>query len=309
VSTYYTTLEQESLLHINGPDSATFLQGQTSCDTRQLDASTALPGAYCTPQGRVVCDFLLCEAAENHCLLRMRRDIRQRACETFGKYIIFSKAELSATDDWHTLACWGSGAADALARVFGAAPAGRYGALRGDGFLLVQVDDEASQFECYLRDDGVATWSEQLADGAQLADENSWRALQLRNGVARIEAATIEEFVPQMLNYDLTGHINFSKGCYTGQEVVARLHYRGKSKRRMYLASSAAGPVAAGTPLYSPAAQQSVGNVVNSASGEDDTGLALLVATAEGHGAGLHLESADGPLFTPEELPYSLPSE
>ncbi len=309
MSTFYTTLEQESLLHITGPDSATFLQGQTSCDTRQLDASTALPGVYCTPQGRVVCDFLLCEAAQDHCLLRMRRDIRHHACETFAKYIIFSKAELSETDDWQLLACWGSGAADSLARVFGAAPAGRYGSLRGDDFLLVQVDSEACQFECYLRNGGAAAWSEKLADGALRANENSWRILQLRNGVGRIEAATIEEFIPQMLNYDLTGHINFNKGCYTGQEVVARLHYRGKSKRRMYLASSAAGPAPAGTALHSPAAQQSVGNVVNSASGEDGTGLALVVATAEGHSAGLHLESADGPLLTPEDLPYSLPTE
>ena len=300
MSTYYATLEQESLLHICGPDTATFLQGQTSCDTRQLNASTALPGIYCTPQGRVVCDFLLCEAAQDHCLLRMRQDIRHRACETFGKYIIFSKAELSEADDWQTLACWGPGAADTLTQIFGAAPQGRYGSLRGEGFLLVQVDDEARQFECYLRDDGAAARAEQLAAGAQLADANSWR---------RIEAATIEEFIPQMLNYDLTGHINFNKGCYTGQEVVARLHYRGKSKRRMYLVSSAAGPAPAGAPLYSPAAQQSVGNIVNSASCEDGSSLALAVTTADGLSAGLHLGSAEGPQLTPEELPYSLPEE
>ena len=68
---------------------------------------------------------------------------------------------------------------------------------------------------------------------AQRADENSWRILQLRNGVGRIEAATVEEFIPQMLNYDLTGHINFNKGCYTGQEVIVRIRDRGHVNRHL----------------------------------------------------------------------------
>jgi len=88
----YALLEQEALLHIVGPDTLKFLQGQTTCDTREVDSEHATPGAFCTPQGRVICDFLICELAPEHFSLRMRREIRDNSATAFGKYIIFSKS-------------------------------------------------------------------------------------------------------------------------------------------------------------------------------------------------------------------------
>ena len=78
----FTTLPGEGLLHISGPETLGFLQGQTTCDTRRLDASTAIPGAYCTPQGRVVCDFLLLQLGQEHVGLRMRSDILDASAAT-----------------------------------------------------------------------------------------------------------------------------------------------------------------------------------------------------------------------------------
>jgi len=307
---HYSLLQQEALLHIAGPDSLTFLQGQTTCDTRNLDPEHALPGVYCTPQGRVVCDFLLCQLAENHHALRMRRDIRASSSATFGKYIIFSKAELDdQRDDWQVLACWGPDAALVLREVFGAAPTARYGACSGDDYVLVQVDEGGQQFECYLDSKTNPQRLEQLTGLMRASDEPAWQALEVANGIGRIESSTVEEFIPQMLNYDLTGHISFNKGCYTGQEVVARLHYRGKSKRRMYLAElPGTEPVSAGTPLFSTGTEQSVGTVVNSASSDGQV-VGLVVATANGVEKGLHLGAEDGPLLRIEELPYSLQTD
>ena len=287
VSSHYTILDDEALLTIIGPDSLTFLQGQTTCDTRTVDASHAIPGAYCTPKGRVVCDFLLCEIAENHYALRLRRDILDSSAAVFGKYIVFSKAELQPENqDWKVFACWGDDVGTALHDALGA-PAvetvsgEQYTSSCGDGFVLVQVDGEGTQFECYINTANHPELVEQLASAMSPGDVNTWRSLQVEQGVARIEAATVEAFIPQMLNYDLTGHIDFTKGCYTGQEVVARMHYRGKSKRRLFRATMTENvELHAGTPLYHNESSQSAGTVVNSALGGDGLPIALVVAPA-----------------------------
>jgi len=308
LTSHYTPLEQEALLHIAGPDTLTFLQGQLTCDTRNIDAEHALPGAFCTPQGRVVCDFLLCQLANEHFALRLRRDIRPGSAATFGKYIVFSKAELDAErDDWQIIACWGEDVAAALESVFGTVPREHFGAKAGEGFVVVQTDREGWQFECYVKTPDRAQLLNELGDALQPSSEAAWQALQISSGIGRVQAPTSGEFIPQMLNYDLTGHVSFNKGCYTGQEVVARMHYRGKPKRRMYLAELPdAGNAPAGTALYSSAGQQSVGNIVNSASVDSGPAIALVVATADGVQNGLHLEAPDGPPLRVRELPYSL---
>lgn len=306
----YTLLDNEALLHIVGPDSLTFLQGQTTCDTREVDPAHGVPGAYCTPQGRVVCDFFLSQLAQDHYALRMRRDIRERSAATFGKYIIFSKAELQAErDDWRVLACWGKEAAAVLQQVFGESPMEQFGACTSKDYVVVQLDEAGQQFECYLHTDSATQWLQRMDTTMQSSSEQEWQALQILNGIGRIEAATVEEFIPQMLNYDLTGHVNFNKGCYTGQEVVARMHYRGKPKRRMYLAElPSQRPAAAGTTVFSGGNTQGVGNIVNSVTADGRT-AALVVATVDGVVNGLHLAAADGPTLITGELPYALQPE
>ena len=321
MSSHYATLTDEALLHITGPQALTFLQGQTTCDTRRLDESHALPGAYCTPQGRVVCDFLLCQLAPGHYALRMRREIRGDAAAVFGKYILFSRAELDAEEDgWRVTACWGEGAATQLQSIFGGAPRERYGTHCGEGFVLVQLDAEGHQFECYLDHTHSPGWLKQLEAALQAGDPSTWQAMQIGRGIARIEAATVEAFVPQMLNYDLTGHVSFKKGCYTGQEVIARLHYRGQAKRRLYLARMESSPASeapragtpqagipqAGMPLFNAGEERPVGTVVNSATTTQGGIVALVVATAAGVETGLRLGTPDGPALETGELPYPL---
>ena len=299
-------LPGEALLLVEGPDAATFLQGQTTCDLRKLHAGQGLVGAYCTPQGRVVCDFLLTQLAPERLALRMRRSILASAAASFGKYIIFSKAELDATGEaWSLFGCWGERAGEVLSALFPEIPRGQYASSVGEHHALVQLDADGHCFECYLHDD-AGSLAQALVDAAAAATEDAWRARQIGTAIARIESDTVEEFIPQMLNYDVTGHISFDKGCYTGQEVIARLHYRGKSKRRLYRVSldgDSAPP--AGTPLFA-AGEQSVGAIVESAGPTDGRVQALAVATATGVQEGLHLAAAGGPPVTVESLPYAL---
>ena len=306
MSNYYTLLQHDALLHLTGPDALKFLQGQVTCDTRSIDQAHALSGAYCTPQGRVVCDFLLCELAPEHLALRMRRDLREHSAATFGKYIIFSKAELHPQrDDWILYGCWGEQVATDLQTIFGEVPAQQYASCAGAGFVLVQTDSQGRQFECYLDSKQREDLQEQLATAFQDGSETAWQALQIAAGIGRIESATTEEFVPQMLNYDHTGHISFNKGCYTGQEVVARLHYRGKPKRRMYGASLPEAATA-GTPLYCADSSQSVGNVVNSVEVDAGEATALVVVVVSRVDDELRVGSPDGMPLELTTLPYSI---
>ena len=303
----FARLEQEALLHITGPDTLKFLQGQTTCDTRKVDPQHALPGAYCTPKGRVVCDFLLCQLGPDHFALRMRREVRAAGSRAFGKYIVFSRAMLEDNrEDWIVVGVWGEGAASALGDVFGPPPAARFGAKAGDGFVLVRTGEASELFECYLHDASAGDYLARMDDLMRPGAEADWRAGEIASGMARVEAATVEQHVPQTLNYDLAGHISFNKGCYTGQEVVARLHYRGKPKHRSYLAQFPAGThCAAGAPVFDVGSGDRAGSIINVAETASGT-FVLVEATAEGLNDSLRLEAADGVPMTLGELPYAL---
>ena len=305
----FSTLPGEALLLITGPDTLTFLQGQTTCDTRELENSGSLPGVYCTPQGRVVCDFLLAPLGEETFALRMRRDIRASSSAVLGKYIVFSKADIEDdNDDWQVAGLWGEDAGAVIESIFGSRPNGQGQLLSGPGFAIVQRDEAGQRFECFA-DSSAADKLDELASAANVASEDDWRALDIAAGIARIEAPLVDELVPQTVNFDLTGHISFTKGCYTGQEVVARLHYRGKSKRRGFavVAEDATGLVS-GAELFSSTSSSSVGHVVNTAS-TGDGAQALVSATLDAAEAGLHVAAPDGPSLELLELPYALEPE
>ena len=172
---HYAELAQESLLHISGPDSLDFLQGQTTCDTREISAERALPGVYCTPQGRAICDFLLCELEPGNFAMRMRRGIRPAAAAAFGKYIVFSKATLDPeNEERQVLGLWGADAAAYLEKTFGGTPEGLFASRAGEGYTLVQVDPLGERYECYLEPAGTAALAETICNSET---DEAWRRL------------------------------------------------------------------------------------------------------------------------------------
>ena len=303
---HYALLEDDALLHISGPDTLQFLQGQTTCDTRQVSPEQAVAGAYCTPQGRMVCDLLLAPLAEDHFGLRMRASLRPIAAAALAKYIVFSKAELDAErDDWRVLACWGADAAQILAGLAGEVPGTQLGVVSGQGIRLVQIDDHGEQFEAWIDTAHHADHLDALGEALQQGDVETWHTLQVAAGRARLEATTSEMFLPQDLNYDRTGLVSFDKGCYTGQEIVARLHYRGKPKRRTVPATIDSNEAfAPGAPLFANGREQSVGNLVNRA-----PGVSLVCAALGAMDAPLALGSPDGPAVRCQASPYPLDDE
>jgi folate-binding protein YgfZ len=322
-------LSQRGALLVRGPDTLTFLQGQTTCDLNLLTPRRALIGAYCTAQGRLVCDFLLLGCGQDSWLMCMHRGICDSSAATFGKYIVFSNAEINnASDQWCSFAVWG----DTVAPDMGLGVGERYRVIEKDGAWWVQADERGQRFECLVPASMAPAFTDTLAAKLQPAAEQAWQLAEINAGLGHVEPETVEMFIPQMLNYQLTGHISFNKGCYTGQEVVARMHYRGKLKKPMFLASlagtpaagtpaagtpaagtpaagtPAAGTPAAGTPLYKPGSEQSIGNVVNCAP-DGDTCRLLAVVTSKVRDLGVHLASPTGPLLDFHDLPYTVPAD
>ena len=272
-----------------------------TCDVDALSEKRSQAGACCTPQGRLVCDFRLLQEQPDRLLLLLESDLAEAALATFRKYIVFSKAEIE--DDSRNraqFALWGQGALE-LAGATGSKP----GASWRDGDMLWTVVDDTGALEACLpaaQADGLA---ERLASTATPAEASAWRRHEIDRGIGHVRGPTVEMFLPQMLNYQLTDRISFSKGCYTGQEVVARMHYRGKVKRAMVLARADSGSPAPGDALYRAEGGQAAGNVV-SAEAEPGGGVRLLAVLAlDALDGAVHLGEG-GPRLSFLPMPYPL---
>tara|TARA_R100000900_G_scaffold46396_2_gene37367 strand:- start:53654 stop:54679 length:1026 start_codon:yes stop_codon:yes gene_type:complete len=303
-------LRREAVIEVTGRDALTFLHNQASCDLKQLAADQATRGTFCNPQGRVLADVLILCLGPEHYRLRLRRSILESTLEALGRFALFSKVTLEpAAEQLQLLGVQGPGARAALEALFDSLPEGLLG-WRGDaGATVVQLDEAGEAFELWLdataRSDLATTLREALpADDS----ESAWELAGLRRGVARITAATRGELLPQQLNYDLTGHINFRKGCYPGQEVIARMHYKGKAKRRLLLMQAPAGSAPAdGDSLYLAGKDSPAGQVVNAASDPDGQVLALVTTTDSAASEGLRLAPGDEQSLSLVELPYPVP--
>jgi folate-binding protein YgfZ len=300
VTTYLARLSHRGALEFEGPDSRQFLQGQTTCDLEQLSAERSLVGAFCNPQGRMVCDFRLLQQDSERLLMVLERDCLEIARDTFAKYIVFSKAELREADAWCHYALWGEDAA-ALA---GADQSAAHSSWQKDGQLWV-ASEIPDTFELCLPAQQADNFEASLTDVVQV-DSEAFRLLEIRAGIGHVSGAISGVFLPQMLNFQAIDRISFSKGCYTGQEVVARMHYRGQVKRPMALASATAdAEVNPGDSVHAAGAEQTVGQVVNAARDGDGQLWLLASVTREARESGAEL---GGSLLEFHSLPYALES-
>jgi folate-binding protein YgfZ len=301
-----TPLAPYGVLEIHGPDSAKFLQGQLTCDVRDIGPTRSTPGAYCTQKGRMSSSFQLLQREDDRLWLRMRADLIENTARTLGKYSVFSKAKLVPRTDIVGFGLHGPGATDLLRQLFGDAPAGQDDTLLAGDALLLRRDTAGEWFECWLPATAAGDLWQRSTAQASAAGTEYWRWLVLRSGFGEISAATAELFIPQMLNYHLNGAVNFKKGCYTGQEIVARTHYRGQVKRHVQLASySAAVPPEPAAEVLG-AAGNAIGNVVDSVLADDGyCELLAVVADAEGT-AGMVRLGDELVALAPLALPYAI---
>ncbi|HTH59386.1 MAG TPA: folate-binding protein [Paraburkholderia sp.] len=310
----YAVLPQFGVIDANGDDAGTFLHGQLTNDIQHLDVTGARLAGYCSPKGRLLASFLTWKTGDTIRLL-LSKDVQAPVQKRLSMFVLRAKAKLADAGDGLAVVGLAGDVRGALARQFDALPDGVHVTVNGPAGTLIRVPDAAGRLR-YLWVGPKAVVEAGLAsfDGAvKQVPPAVWDWLDIRAGEPRITQPVSEQFVPQMVNYDVLGGVNFRKGCYPGQEVVARSQYRGTIKRRTSLASVAADTDAArpGVELvHSDDPGQPCGMIVNAAAAPDG-GVDLLVELklAALESGTVHLGAADGPVLRMLPLPYALPAE
>lgn len=225
-------LNQLDILAVSGPDARRFLQGQVTCNMDDLTPEQSLRGAICNPKGRVVADFRALAVADA-CLLVMDAGMAGVAKGVLDKYMVFFKASSAiVTEQWRAFGLIGDEAATVLAEICGACP-GQDGAVTMlGGLLLVRIPGSTARFEVWGAAETLKQTMERLVGVADAGSWEDWLLEDIKAGIAHVSPALSEQHLPEALNYDIAGVVSFKKGCYTGQEIVARMHYRGTAKRR-----------------------------------------------------------------------------
>jgi folate-binding protein YgfZ len=285
-------LPQWSLLRFSGADAQAFLHGQLTCDVAALQAGSSTYGGYCTPKGRLLATFLLWLSADAYTMLlptALAEPMRKR----LTMYVLRSKVKVEdLTADLACVGIFGADAAQQIATLGGLMPERLHGVAVRDSVTIIQL--QSQRYLAVLPRAQVG-----MTDG-----DDAWTGLDIANGIPFILPATQEEFVPQMVNLDLINGLSYTKGCYPGQEIVARTHYLGKLKQRMYRASLPA-PAAPGDKLYcTELGEQSGGMIVNSAGVADGRFDVLAVLQTAHAQAVWHLGSLQGPALELAALPY-----
>ncbi|MDP3847365.1 MAG: folate-binding protein YgfZ [Pseudomonas sp.] len=305
-SAFFCALTHEGLLAVRGPDASKLLQGQLTCNLNYLDEHNASLGARCTPKGRMLSSFRILQQADGY-LLAMASELLTEQLAELQKYAVFSKSKL--TDASALWVRFGLQGGDAVLASLGLQLAEACDSLARHGELLaVRLSDGRS--ELWAPSASAEQLHKQLAAQLPQAPLNSWLLAQVRAGIGQVFGASREAFIPQMINLQALGGVSFKKGCYTGQEIVARMQYLGKLKRRLYRLSLSGNHIPdVATPLFSPVHASSVGEVVLAAqAGESVELLAVLQEDALNDGR-IYLGSLEGDALQRLELPYKLDSD
>jgi folate-binding protein YgfZ len=248
------------LINVSGDDAEFFLQGQLTQDLAALTPDAALPAAWCTPKGRVVATMRLIRADNGIGLLlpaaiaatflqrisiyKLRADVQFNTQEDSQGIAVQSDADLKQLDDQGLL------------------PAATINSCAStDSTVAICISTDPLVIEVFAPTDETTNLKIQ-----QALDEPEWRSTLIRSGLVRISADNTEKFTPHMISLDLAGAVSFSKGCYTGQEIVARTEHRGKSRRRLARYSCDASDIVVGGELFD--GEVAVGTVVNVAGGD-----------------------------------------
>ncbi len=288
------------VLVVSGTDAQTFLQGQLTADINALAPHSATSAAWCTAKGRVLASLIVLRRDDDFVLV-IDRSLAAGIARRLSMYVLRSKVQVR--DDSSQTALFGLDGSDLPPGPELAWTACRAGVIDwlclGPGHWLGIATSLTCSVDTLAQTAGYETHS-----------ESQWRCGELSAGRVWIGTATQDAYTPQMLNLDLTGGVSFTKGCYPGQEIVARTHYLGKVKRRLLrarLAASAALKPELGMAVHGadPLAA-AVGQLVDLARSDDGSHQVLFLAQPDVLAAALHLGAADGPRLEPQPLPFTL---
>ncbi len=304
-----TTLPALAVLDVAGADAAAFLHGQLSSDVQALAPGEAQYASFNSPKGRMLATLVVArdQAGDGYRLL-LAADLVETIRKRLAMFVLRSKVTLvDATAALARLGVGGAGATEAVSAVFGPAP-GAFSYREVEGVSVLALPDGRFIVLAPMAHADRARFA--LAERTTPVDASAWEWLAIHAGVPSVTAATSDQFVAQMANWELVGGVNFQKGCYPGQEIVARMQYLGRLKERLHAFHVATAPPMAGTKLFALSfGNQPCGMVVNSApapSGGSD--LLAVAQNAAVTAADLRLGAPDGPALQVLVLPYAIPA-
>ena len=316
---WFAPLTDLGLLTVAGEDAASCVHGQLTNDIKNLVPNHCQWAGYCSAKGRLLASFLHWQTAETQ-WLQVDRALLPAIQKRLSLFVLRAKAKLQdASNDYLALGAFGADAAAKLTPYL----ASQQLALPQQAYQQASNEHLTIQalpwgWQLIVRNDVAETlWQGLKAAGLQATHGSAWASERIRAGIAHIVAATQDQYVPQMVNFELVGGVNFKKGCYPGQEVVARSQYLGKLKRRMAIVRSPQA-LQVGADVYATelggASSSPIGTIVNAAASahEPNQWLGLVEAPlqfhTEQHAAVLHAHQADGPVLTALPLPYAIPA-
>lgn len=297
-------LSHLGLLQIEGVDALTFLQGQVTNDVKQLNGRNAHYSGYCSPKGRLLALFLAF-AHHDHVHLQLPKELVEPISKRLKMFVMRSKVEIKdMSDQLIKIGLNGPKASALLSSIFPQTPQTDYELVSLENAAVLKLPGTQPRYEIFTDIGNVTEIWNALLQEAKPVGAACWEWLEIQAGIPDVTLKTQEAFVPQMLNLDLLGGINFKKGCYTGQEIVARTHYLGTVKRRTHLAHiNASSPPSAGDEVLN-SAHEIIGKIVRSAPSPDGGYNVLAELRLESIEAGQLL--VDGNIIEIQPLPYKL---
>ena len=304
-------LSHLGLIDVHGTDAETFMQGQFCNDVRQVTEQHSQLSGYCNPKGRLLATFRLFQHA-GHYYLSLPSALHDPVLKRLRMYVLRAKVTLATPDTWGSIGLAGVAADELLQTTLGTAPTDVDAMLVANDCAVLRVAGPQPRFEIHGDYAALRELWTALAAHAPAVGANIWGLLDIRSGLATIYPQTSEAFVPQMINLQQVDGVSFSKGCYPGQEIVARMHYLGKLKRRMYHAHIATSSLPQpGEALFTtaPEAGQDTGMIVTAQAAPQGGCEVLAVipsaAVLQRHGD-VRLGSATGAPLHFLDLPYAV---
>ena len=260
------------ILSIVGADAAQFLQGQTTCNVHDITPTKALFAAQCNPKGRVITTFLLLKQDEGF-LLVLPQALLDSVKKRLQMYVLRSKVTLTDSSDQFCL----------LGLSSSEPPLQPFACHTQNGKVSVGISGQQNrQIIIANPEQAIALWQDHTVNrGFKAAATATWQYLDIAAGIPWLDGETTEAYIPQMLNIDKLGGISFNKGCYTGQEIVARTHYLGKAKRGLFIAKCDSATIPAPNSAVLADNGQAIGNVLAAQLGQNGCLLQIVLGFPE----------------------------
>jgi folate-binding protein YgfZ len=305
----YCELDEVGLISFTGDEAVSFLQAQLTSDVAGLGVARTQYTGYCSPKGRLLATFLLWRF-DDEVVLQLPAALRESVQNRLSRYVLRSRVKIAdATARYALFGLAGADALKALDALDARAPAALHDVGATADLRVTQLPVE--RYLLLVPAERAPAVREALGSVGRRQDSGHWAALDVAAGIPVITAATQDAYVPQMVNLDLVGGVSYAKGCYPGQEIVARTHYLGRLKQRMYrIGVRGSAGLEPGQPLYSPefGADQASGAVLYTGAVAGDVREALaVVQRSSAHAQSVRLGSLDGPAVEFLSLPYSVP--